>query len=735
MPVNTEITNDQWLRFRYCVERGHHDFVKKADKCDKFFAGEQWEQSDLDALSAARRPALTINKIISTISTLQGEQIYNRNEVLFRPSTGAQPMTAEALSKVWMQIAQQNQLPWVRSDVFADGVIRSRGFYDVRLNFTGSMMGEVSISQLNSKNVVIDPDAEEYDPDFWSDCFITKWLTYQDIATLYSTADAEYLKDRDGTVFPYAYDSIEKVRDRFSGVGGGDFGGSFNGYGDQDKSGVRRNIRAIERQYRKLVKQKHFVDVETGDTNPVPESWDRNRIALMMEKAGGTINVINKQVRRIRWTVTADHVVLHDDWSPYKHFTIVPYFPQFRYGRTIGVVENLLSSQEMLNKVSSQELHVVNTTANSGWKLKAGTLRNMTIEDLEIRGAETGLVLELNDITDAEKITPNATPSGLDRISFKAEEHIKTISNISDSMQGNDREDVAAKAIAYKTQRGSVNMTKVLDNLERTDWILARNVLALVQEYYTEPRIVHITHDDVTQEAEQIEVNVEQPSGAILNDLTLGEYNIVITSTPYRASMEDSQFEQAKALRELGVKIPDSVLIENSRMLRRSEIVKQMQAEAESPQAQEEAALNMRHLSATVGKTEAEVEDKRADTKLKLARAGKDTAETDEMLQGGDGAEMAKLQIEERKMTMELDFKRQEMELKREEMAMKLDLQRQEHELKMATQQQQAQQDAAIKSQQAEQQAQQAEQQAAQDREMHYADRAKAMASETPSDD
>jgi hypothetical protein len=723
MPVNDEIATDQWARFRYCVERGHYDFIAKADRCDKFFAGDQWETSDLNALGLQRRPALTINKIISTISTIQGEQIYNRNEVLFRPSVGASADTAEALSKVWLQIAQQNQLPWVRSDVFADGIIRSRGFYDVRLCFDGSMQGEVEISQLNSKNVVLDPDAEEYDPDKWSDVHVTKWLTYQDIATLYNEDDAEYLRDRDASAFPYAYDSIERVRDRFAGTS---LQGAY--YSMTDKPGVRRNIRTIERQFRQLAKQKHFVDVTTGDTNPIPDGWDRNRIAAVLEKAGNTISVISKQVRRIRWRVTADNVLLHDDWSPYKHFTVVPYFPQFRYGRTVGIVENLLGPQEMLNKVSSQELHVINTTANSGWKIKAGALKNMSVEELEMNGAQTGLVIELDDINSAEKIQPNQTPSGLDRLSYKAEEHIKTISNVSDSMQGFDREDVAAKAIQYKTQRGSVNMTKVLDNLERSDYLLARNVLDIVQSYYTEERLIHITHDDVTQEAEQIPVNQPDPvTGEILNDLTLGEYNIVITSTPYRASMEDSQFEQAKALRELGIKIPDSVLIENSRLMRRSEIVKQMQAEAESPQAQQEAQLNLRHMTATVAKLEAEVADKQADTQLKTARASKENIEAQDMAQGGgDGAEVRKLEMEERKLQAELDFKREELEMKREDLQQTLELKRQQHEQDMTMKQEQHAQDAVLKQQQAEQQAQQAEQTARQDRENHYAERARA---------
>lgn len=680
MPVDASIASEQWYRYRWMVERGHYQFLEKAYRCDEFFAGQQWSQTDLNALQLARRPAMTINKIISTVGTIMGEQIYNRSEVLFRPKNGSPEPIAEALTKVWMQISQNNQLPWVRSDVFADGIIRSRGFYDVRLEFADAMKGEVSIRQLNSKNVIIDPDGEEYDPDFWNDVIITKWMTPDDIAILYNEEDARYFRTVSESAFPYAYDSIERVRDRFAGP---HLTNSY--YGVQDSTFVRRNIRVLERQYRKLDQQKHFVDIETGDMRPVPDAWDRDRIAALLEKAQGKISVIKKQVKRIRWTVTADHMVLHDDWSPYKHFTVVPYFPHFRYGKTIGIVENLLGPQEILNKVSSQELHIVNTTANSGWKVRAGALRNMSIEELEQNGAQTGLVLELDDINNAEKIQPNQTPTGLDRISYKAEEHIKTISNVSDSMQGFDREDVAAKAIAYKQQRGSVNMTKVLDNLERTDYLLARNVLDLIQAYYTEERVLNITHDDLLREPEQLTVNQPDPvTGEILNDLTLGEYSITITSQPYRATMEDSQFEQARALREIGVQIPDSVLIEASRLQRKADIVKQMQGDQESPEAKAQAELQMRAQAAEVANLEAEAAKKQASAQLDTVRAQKEAQEAEG---GPDAAAMVQMreidlthQREMEKMEREFALKRdaqeQEMALKRESMMEEMKLKR-----------------------------------------------------------
>jgi hypothetical protein len=89
------------------------------------------------------------------------------------------------------------------------------------------------------------------------------------------------------------------------------------------------------------------------------------------------------------------------------------------------MVRNLISPQEQLNKITSQELHIVNTTANSGWIVESGSLSGMTVDDLEEHGAETGLVLEYNrGSTPPGKIPPNQIPTGLDRISQKSAMHI-----------------------------------------------------------------------------------------------------------------------------------------------------------------------------------------------------------------------------------------------------------------------------------------------------------------------
>ena len=679
MPVDTAKTLEQYNRYIRARDNGHTAFVEKSRTCRDFFFSRQWKQEDLDALTNFRRPALTINKIKTTVSTVLGEQIANRSEISFRPRGGAQNADlANVLTKVFKQISDNNQLAWIRSDVFADGMVTGRGFYDVRLDFNDSMMGEVRIDHLNPNNVLLDPDASAYDPTKWNEVFVTGWSTPDDIEVLYSHADAELLRTRDHAAFGFSYDSVAQVSLRETFAGKERIIPAYS-TGDREKdTHTVRMCRIIERQYRKLRKVQHFVDPSTGDTRQIPEGWDRERIAAVRE-AGG-LEVVDKLVRAIRWTVTCDDVVLKDEWSPYTFLTVVPYFPYFMHGQTAGMVEDLLGPQELLNKATSQELHVINTTANSGWKVKAGALTNMTVEELEQKGAQTGLVLEVNEMDGVDKITPNQVPTGLDRVTFKAEEHIKSVSGVNDSMQGFDREDVAARAIEKKRQAGSTStLSKPLDNLTRSDFYLARNILQLVQTFYTEPRLLTITDGSPAGGIETVPVNQPTPEGQILNDLTIGEYDIVITSVPHRETLEDSQFEQAVALRELGIMIPDDILIDASRLQDKKVIIQRMMGDQNSPEAQEAAERQRRLEEAQTQQEEAKAAKTAADAGLSQARTGEVQVKTQMMAQGGEGddgmaaaAEQARLQMEAVKTENDIGLKQAEFEHRRQMDYMKL---------------------------------------------------------------
>ena len=148
--MDTKLALQIWDRFNQKVDNGHDEFVHKADKCWSYFFGEQWTRSDLEYLKANGRPAMTINKIRPTLKTVLGEQIYNRVEFSFVPrSEDAMDETANVLTKLMKQIADANNLTKIRSNMFFDGQVTSRGFLDARIAFDDNMRGAVRYALLN----------------------------------------------------------------------------------------------------------------------------------------------------------------------------------------------------------------------------------------------------------------------------------------------------------------------------------------------------------------------------------------------------------------------------------------------------------------------------------------------------------------------------------------------------------------------------------------------------------
>ncbi len=663
MPIDYKLAQENYERYVYARDNGHMDFVRKADECERFYQGLQWDEAIRQKLLRQGKPALTINKILSTITAVQGELINNRAEITFKPAKGGTDETAHALSRTYLQVGQKNRLVWTEQDVADDGFILSRGFYDCRVAFDDNLLGHIDLRLLDPRNVVIDPDANSYDPDGWKELFITSWMAPQDIALHYSEADAEILKHRQMSDFMFGYDSIERVPQNFGNLA--TIRGQYPNNQDQE---IRRKVRVIERQYWKQRRVFAFVDRETYDTRTVPENWSEERVREVAHLYN--LAVIRRNHKQIRWTVTADTVKLHDDWSPLKHFTVVPYFPYFRRGKTLGLVEPLLGSQEQLNKTSSQELHIVNTTANSGWKVKAGSLVNMTSEQLEERGSETGLVIEYEGDNDkvVSKIEPNQVPTGIDRISTKADAWIKELSGVSDSMRGFDRSDVAARAIEAKQQRGQTNLVKPFENLRRTRHLLAERIRDLVQTYYTEPRVLRITGERPTDEAEDIPINTfDEEAGRIVNDLTVGEYDIVITTRPPRETYDEDQYQEAVRMRQdLGIPIPDKVVIELSHLENKHEIIRQMgfdsteeEREARERQAQQESAA-------------AETENRKriADAELATARAQKVIAEMrgeipNEEQRAAEATKAAEVELKRMELEHKAEMERERLEFER----------------------------------------------------------------------
>ena len=654
------IAAGHWDRYVRARDNGHLEYIEMAKKCDAFYRGDQWDDNDISNLEAEGRPALTINTVLPTVNTVLGEQSTRRADVQFKPRRGGEAEVAHTLTKLYMQIADNNKLDWVEQQVFSDGLILDgRGWFDVRMDFSDHVEGEVRITAKDPLDILIDPDAKDSDPKTWNEVFETRWMTLDEIQESYGKKKAEQLQFIAENGNSYGRDSIEYEENRFGDLDAEtDYIGISTTGSDDDYRNLRA-LRVIERQHRRMQRVMCFVDPVTGDTRDAPDEWSETKIKKFGKQYG--LSVISKVKRKVRWTVTCDQIVLHDDWSPYDNFTLIPFFAYFRRGRPFGMVRNLLSPQEQLNKIASQELHIVNTTANSGWMVESGSLVGLSADDLEEHGAETGLVLEYNrGSTPPVKIQPNIIPTGLDRISQKAAANIKAISGINDSMLGSDSAEVSGIAIRAKQNRGVIMIQVPLDNLRKARQYLAESILHCIQSFYTEERVIQVTNeDDPLKPREEMVINQQTPEGRVINDLTLGEYDVIISTAPARDSFDEVQFAEALNLRQVGVSIPDDAIIEYSHLARKGELAKRIRmltGVERSPEQQEMAAaqqqMQMQSVQLEIAKMQAEVEKIQSETAVNISKV-QDTTDVEPQLR------LAELQAK-------LEMKMQELELRRE---------------------------------------------------------------------
>jgi len=615
--TDLQLAREQWDRYTTAMTRGHINYQREAKRNEDFYlgGGRQWDLEVKEALEAIGKPWLEENVIFPTVNTVLGYQTQSRMDIAYKPRGSDDQDISDVLSKLTMFIVDQNRFPWIESQVFADGMIQQRGYFDIRMNFDDNINGDIQITDLDPLDVIPDPDGKSANPDDWQDVTTTKWIPLDDIKIIYGPAKwRQVMNATEGNSdADFGADEWGEERNKFSDPG------TFNSFYVDTADII--HVQILERQWYKLTSRHFFYDIETGDLYPVPDGMTKAERTKTAKAQGSEI--ITRVVKRIRWTVSTKSTILHDEWSPYDHFTVVPFFPYFRRGKTVGMVDNLIKTQEMLNKTYSQILHVINTTANSGWTLEENTLTNMETEDLEDRGGETGLVLEYKaGRQKPEKIEPNQIPTGLKDMVTSGVDLVRLISGVSETFQGGKGPEVSGVAIQSRVHQSAIQLATPIDNLFRTRNMIAERLLKLIQQFYTAERSFVITHEN-TEEDENEEVTINEQvaeTGDILNDVTVGKYDVVIADVPTQITFQNAQFQQAIEMRKFGVEIPDDEMIRMSTLARKQEIAKKVSGDPSEEQIQAQQ-MEIEQLQQEIEKLEGEALNKRVDSVKKAAEA------------------------------------------------------------------------------------------------------------------
>jgi hypothetical protein len=563
-----------WNRYQHGRLRGHIQFILSAQRSRGFYlgGGRQWTQKDASKLTSEGRKPVEQNEILQSVNTAVGYQIANRMDISLQPrGLGSDESVATTITKVVKQVSDNNQLHWRETEVFTDGMVTGRGYYDVRMSFKDNALGEIVVSTIDPADVIPDPDASEYHPDQWADVTIRRWYTLDEIEQLFG-------KQARTKVSLMSSSEQEMPVDSDEGIGRSKFGND-NIYAQADAylfDVDTTRYCVIDRQYRVFEKTVCAV-WPTGDIRPIPNATKSQREAYIAQGC----QIVTRMMPRVRWVVSTMNVLLFDDYSPYPWFTVVPFFPYFMRGETIGMVDNMISPQEVLNKSLSQFLHIVNTVANSGWMLEDGSVTNLTPEEFKAQGAKNGLVIYYKQGSNPpKKIESSPVPTGLAEVIATVNGALKSVSGVSDVVSGdvkaNEMSGVAYQARQYAAQQ---KLAIPLDNLARTRHILANRIVDLIQMFMDAPRVLRIVEDDEMGNKKTSTMVINQPAEdeagnlVYLNDMTIGEYDIVVSEQPMQITFDNSQFEQIKTMMiDMKLPIPAKYILKYSNLQDKKDI-------------------------------------------------------------------------------------------------------------------------------------------------------------------
>lgn len=561
----------RWLR----AADPHLKWAKTAKRCTEMLEGIQWTEEEKAILSDMGRTSLTINKINPLYRLIMGYQSSNRNDVSFLPTSDSvsNEEVASVLTALYKIESDREDLIYTDSDVFSDGIIGGRGFWDCYLNFDKNDLGEICWRNSDPFSKYIDPDCSSYDLDNdengASYIQTSVWKDIDWVATNYGSEAGMAVEN----MYHSGYNSSLLYYLGQDEVSPGRYFGDY-----ADDKAIRtwddvfytdfidrqsKRIRLLDSEYKTTSIMPCFIDLETGQKEPIPTEWlkpeNQNKIQIALDYAqmkNNPLKVSMRPVRRIRRTVTAGDILLYDNWSIYESYSTIGYFPYFRRGKTRGMVEDLIDPQRETNKKRSVLTDILNRNANSGWIYEENTLDPEQEENLRQYGSAPGIHVKYKRVGQnseaPRRLEPGGYPQGLDRLEEKAADDLHTISGINESALGQLDRVQSGRAIEARQRQAVLSIQMYSDNFSRSKKLQGRKALEIFQNHYTEERIYRQLGEDSNMVVYEINKKMQTGDNSVmrLNDITIGNYSVKVDEVPISATFKQGQFEETMMILE-----------------------------------------------------------------------------------------------------------------------------------------------------------------------------------------
>src|SRR5208282_4966064 len=243
----------------------------------------------------------------------------------------------------------------------------------------------------------------------------------------------------------------------------------------------------------------------------------------------------------------------------------MPYFPY----RVQGVVRGLRDAQFLYNRRRIIELDILESQINSGFKYKENALVNP--KDVFLSGQGRGLALkEEAQMSDVEQILPPSIPPSMIQLSELLGQEISQISGVNEELLGSAMDDKAGVLSMLRQGAGLTTLQILFDQLDFSQKLLGKICMELIQTSFTPGKVKKI-------------LGGEEPSPQFYNK-AFGRYNAVVEEGLNTATQKQMNFAQLLQLREVGVPIPDDLLLDAATIQNKTKLVEAVRNNAQQAQ-------------------------------------------------------------------------------------------------------------------------------------------------------
>jgi len=534
----------------------NQSYWSEADIDARFKAGDQTLWNDIYGnLPAFRRRVFNFNRIRRVCNMITGYQRRNRKSTIATPIENSDQETADQFSKILIWSMQRDNTLETISEAFDGAVTTGMNLLSIWMDYRDDPInGDIKVDNVSYNGYLIDPFFKKQD---LSDCnfiWTRKWLT----------------KTQLKSILPDRKSDIDKLYARGSRDGKFQFMPEAYNYGMTDL------LTYDEYWYRDYRTQTLLVDVKTGETMEWRGKDDELDLFLHQFPE---ITAIENEIQTTKLALVVQGVVMYHGPNPmgidpYPFVPVLAYYdPQIPYFpfRIQGVVRGLRDAQYLYNRRKVIELDILESQINSGWKYKADSLVNP--KDVFLQGQGRGLALKQDaQMSDVEQIQPPSVPPSMIELSKILGEEIQQISGVNEELLGSADDDKSGILSMLRQGAGLTTLQVLFDQLDYSQKNMGRIFMDLIQANFSPGKIKRIIGEDPLPQ---------------FYSKAFGKYDVTVEEGSNTPTQKQMQFKQLLALRELGLPIPNNILLEASTLQNKQQLVEAIGAqEEEQAQAQ-----------------------------------------------------------------------------------------------------------------------------------------------------